>query len=325
MPKMKSYNGLLLHIDHFSTFPDTEDIDQYLKDNYENLGFILSDQVVKQNPELISRFVLFTGEYLEFNIVENKEAFTDEKRVTKDLIEASKEHRPYGIGYVAQSIDDIYEHWRVRGYQVEDIAYLIPRDVVMEDPKQDPTWTYIPFPTTYAQGVLSYVIEYKKRKKENRYRFIMGENGIYAVNGVTFVTNYPHNRGEDWSNFFYSKNNHTPYLNECTMDLPPHFIQWITPQKFSMIYKVDFVPTTLKVGELYIIHVFSKDLKYTKEYFESKGKKVVERNVRIGSERLESIIIERNSNDGFFFAVSEKDPEEWLKLRFAKVKEKFEY
>lgn len=317
------YNGLLLHIDHFSTFPDTDDLAAYLKKEYEDLGFVVSDKIVKQEPGLTARFVLLTGEYFEFNIVEEEQKFYEEKP-DKELIEASEEHRPYSIGYITLDINEIYEHWRVRGYQVEDVSYVVPRDYDLElEPRQDPTWTYIPFPSTFAQGARTYVIEYKKRSKEDIYKFVMGENGIYGVNGITFVTDYPHNRGEDWSNFFYSKNYHTPYLNECIMDLPPHFIQWLTPQKFKMYYQMDHQPSDTRIGELYVIHLYSKDLKYTKEYFENKGKKVVERTLRFGSNRLKSILIERNPHDGFFFAVSEREPEEWLEWREKKVNEKF--
>ena len=320
------YHELLLHIDHFSTFPNTNDLETYLKTNYEDMGFIMSDRFVKQDPGLTSRFILLTGEYLEFNIVEDKSEFNDGKKSSKDLIDIYEEHRPYSIGYMAQNIEEMYEHWRVRGYQVEDVSYVVPRDkdTTEIEPEQDPTWTYIPFPSTFAQGTKSYVIEYKKREKKDQFRFIMGENGIYGVNGVTFVTDYPDNRGQDWSNFFYSKNKHIPYLNECTMQILPHFIQWITPQKFNMIYKSKFYPSKSSVGELYVIHLLTKDLKYTKEDFESKGKIVTERNLRVGNEKIESILVERNQDDGFLFAISERDPEEWLKWRQSKVNEIFE-
>jgi hypothetical protein len=315
---------LILHMDHFSTFPDTDNLDTYLKENYEDLGFIISDKEIKQNPGINSRFVLLTGEYFEFNIVKDREAFKEAKKPFKELVEVEKEHRPYAIGYVAEDIEEMYEHWRVRGFQVEDVMYIMPRDADPEiEPQQDPTWTYIPFPSTFAQGVKSYVIQYMKRKPESRFKFVMGENGIYGVNGITLVTNYPHNRGEDWSNFFYSKNYHTPFLNECLMDLPPHFIQWITPQKFSMIYKKDFIPSKTRIGELYVIHLLTKDLNYTKEYFQKKGKNILERSLRLGSNRLDSILLERNKNDGFLFAISERDPEEWLNWRKKIVNEQF--
>lgn len=316
------YNGLLLHMDHFSTFPKTDDLKVYLKENYEDLGFVIADKVGEQNPGLTSRFVIFTGEYLEFDIVANREEFKEAKKPFKEIIEVEREHRPYSIGFITDDIEEMYEHWRVRGFQVEDVMYLRPRGADPEiEPQQDPTWTYIPFPSTFAQGVKSYVIQYMKRPLEERFRFVMGENGIYGVNGVTFVSNYPHNRGEDWSNFFYSKNYHTPFLNECTMNLPPHFIQWITPQKFSMIYKKDFVPSKTRIGELYVIHLLSKDLDYTKNYFKDKGKNVTERSIRLGSDRLESIILDRNVKDGFLFAISERDPEEWLEWRKSKTGE----
>jgi hypothetical protein len=320
------YNGLLLHMDHFITFPETDDIEEYLKENYEKMGFVVSDKEVKQHPGLISRFVNLSGEYFEFNTIEDVTEFFEGKNKDKELIEIYDEHRPYGIGFVTEDIEEMYEHWRMRGYQVKDISYVVPRDFETEefDPKQDPTWTYIPFPSTYARGVKSYVIEYKKRSKEERFKFVMGDNGIYAVNGVTLVTNYPHNRGEDWSNFFYSKNYHTPYLNECKMDLPPHFIQWITPQKFKMLYKTEYYPTKSEIGELYVIHLFTKDLEYTKNYFKERGKEVKEVNLRFGLDILKSILIERNHYDGFFFAVSERNPEEWLKWREERINERYE-
>lgn len=318
------FNELLLHMDHFSTFPDTNNLDTYLQKHYVDLGFVLSDKDVKQDPGLTGRFILLTGEYFEFNIIEDKSEFFEGKKSEKELLEIYNEHRPYAIGYVTPSIEDIYEHWRVRGYQVEDVAYIVPRGTSEEiEPKQDPTWTYIPFPSTYAKGVKTYVIEYMKRSKEDRFKFIMGENGIYGVNGITLVTDYPHNRGEDWSNFFYAKNNHVPFLNECLMDLPPHFIQWITPQKFEMFYKTKHVQSTAQLGELYVIHLYTKDIKFTKGFLEKRGMKVEERRLRFGSESIDSILLERNPKDGFLFAVSERDPEKWLRWREKKVKEKF--
>lgn len=318
-------NNLLLHIDHFSTFPDTDNLDKYLKKYYEELGFVIATSSVKQHPGLFGKFVLFTGEYLEFNIIEDKNEFFESKKRNENLIEIYKEHRPYNIGYITQDIEEIYEHWRVRGYQVEDVAYLVPRNNsnIEIEPALDPTWCYIPFPSTYAQGVKSYVIEYKKRNKEEMYKFVMGENGIYGLKAITLVTNYPDNRGEDWSNFFYAKNYHTPYLNECIMSITPHIVQWITPQKFSMIYKTEYIESKSHIGELYVLHLLSKDLNYTKEYFEKKGKKVIERRIRFGSNSINSILLERNPKDGFLFAVSEEDPQKWLKMREDKLKEKF--
>lgn len=319
------FKDLLLHIDHFSTIPETDDIEKYLKENYEDMGFIVSQDVVKQDPGLTSRFILFTGEYLEFNVIEDEDEFYEGKHANDDLMDVREENRPYAVGFITLDINKIYEHWRVRGYQVEDVSYVVPRDFDPEiEPETDPTWTFIPFPSTYAQGVKCYVIEYKKKQRADRYKFRMGENGIYAVNGLTLVTDYPHNRGEDWSNFFYTKNKNEPHLNECIMELPPHFIQWLTPQKFQMFYNMNFPESDTRIGELAVIHLFSKDLKYTKEYFEKKGIKVNERRLRFGTERVESIILERNEHDGFQFAISEKDPQEWLKERQDAVNEEFE-
>jgi hypothetical protein len=88
-----------------------------------------------------------------------------------------------------------------------------------------------------------------------------------------------------------------------------------------MIYKKDFVPSKTRIGELYVIHLLSKDLDYTKNYFKDKGKNVTERSIRLGSDRLESIILDRNVKDGFLFAISERDPEEWLEWRKSKTGE----
>ncbi len=317
-------NKLLLHADHLSIFPETDDLEEYLASYYKNMGFVVSDLEVKQDPGLKSKFVMFTAEYIEFNSVINREKFKKGKKPFKGLAPVEDEHRPYSIGYVTEDIQEMYEHWRVRGYQVEDVISLLHGDVEPNpDEPVDPTWGYIPFPSTFAQGVRSYVIQYLQRPKEDRFKFVIGENGIYGLSGFTFVTDYPHSRGEDWSNFFYSRNNHTPYLNECIMDLAPHFVHWITPQKFEMTFKTEFKPSKNKMCEMYIVHLLTRDMNHTKEFFRSREFNFSEIRLKVGSKRQNTILTERNEKDGLTFAITERDPSEWLEWRKRLVDEDY--
>lgn len=120
-----------IRFDHFLTYTNAANIDDYLKE-YAAQGFIPHEQTVRHDPGLRNGFIGIGSEYVEFLWVEDETLFAAGDAEHRLLRTAC---RPFSIGMIADDVQAVHDDWTARGYSVPAVWSKAPRDATPDTPR----------------------------------------------------------------------------------------------------------------------------------------------------------------------------------------------
>src|ERR1043165_6695580 len=146
-----------LQFDHFLTFANTKNIDDYVE-KYRALGFMVSDETRSYKPGLRNRFILLGCEYLELVWVENEDEFTkggseEFSRMYNDLPALRSAARPFSIGFNSPDVEVLHQEWARRGYNIPPVWSFAP-------PGMPPVLSFQEIPESLLPGASCFAITY---------------------------------------------------------------------------------------------------------------------------------------------------------------------
>ena len=291
-------------LNHIISFANTANIDSYLK-RWKRAGFVVGEKTVRHEPGLRNGFVYFGPEYIEFSWVEDEASFRKNvKSYRKDI----RHHpSPYGVAFEVANVHRLHGQLRKRGYSVPKTYSRGPRGA----DKSVIWWSFQSIPFRYLPGAWTFALTYEFRKNQKEPRSIkIGKNALYAVSGLTFVTNNPQRRAGAWRNFLSPKSKvHKISSGRYQFELGPHLLQWMKPETYAKEYGVRHIASgkSKNFREVALIHLFAENI--------VKARSVLQRNrfkVRSYGARL---LVGPNKSDGFTFTVTEKNPRIWRRER----------
>jgi hypothetical protein len=297
--------------DHFLTYVESANVDSYLEE-YTALGFQVDPSTVRHEPGLRNRFIFIGPEYLEFLWVENENLFEAGDPQYK-LFRAAA--RPFGIGMIAQDVNQLHADWVAGGFRVPDVFSKAARDAPSDAP---PVWSFQDIPISLLPGATCFAITYHKRTQGAVKNTFIHPNKIFAVEGVTFVANAPHARAEQWRDLLAPAE---PIISSELGDqlqIGPHRALWLTPERFRSTFKRDWPSPKHPSGELAVLHLLATDIDWVKTNFEKCGRKTV----MIDFLGKRELLITPDQRDGFIFSVREALIEEWAWERDQRTNEK---
>jgi len=299
----------LIRLDHFLSYTNAKNIDNYLK-IYETLGFIPMSQTVRHNPGLRNGFIAFNPEYIEFLWVEDEAVF--QEKADDNHKQSRQDRRMYAIGLASEDIEALRSSWVNQGLTVEDIRYDRPRDA---DPDSDPRWAFLATPANALPGIHTFALSYLSRKPQSTDRFkeiSVAPNGIYGIFGITFVTEQPKFRARQWQQILAPDQELVETETFVQLMIGAHTLYWITPAIYGQIYEEPWIPASHAFGELAILHLLSNNLEQTRIFFEKVKRECKE---ITGLLKKQYLYLPKMANDGFRFEIAEKPADNWLHER----------
>jgi hypothetical protein len=289
--------------DHFLTFVKTANIDEYVE-QYQALGFVVSDETRLYKPGLRNRFITLGCEYLELVWVENEKDFakggTEEfARMFSDLPTLRQAARPFSIGFITDDVEALHREWTLRGYNLPDVWSFAP-------PGIPPILSFQEIPENLLPGVSCFAITYHNTSSPQAHPVQRAANTTYAVEGVTFVSTIPEEAASRWQTLLNPEIGVTMEQNIYAVMVPPHVAWWMTPQVFQEHYHVTWIPTPHRYGHLAAIHLLAENLDIAANILGQHSTK------HVNSVRQEKILVVSPTNaDGITFIVRESPIERW--------------
>jgi len=299
-----------IRFDHFITYTSAANIDNYLKE-YAMQGFLPEERTVRHDPGLRNGFINLGPEYIEFGWVEDEEQFSRADEEEKTLRATP---RPCGIGMIAEDVREVHNNWIARGYSVPDVFSKAPRDAPPDTP---PRWSFQEIPSELLPGVACFALTYHARPKNEVKNIKIHPNTIYAVLGVTFVSNEAEERATSWRNLLAPNKQIVQSGSSYDVFIEPHMAMWMTPDTYQTTYGLEWSPSPTPYGELAILHLLASDLSIAKSMIEKSGKQVISKDIR----GIEELLIPPDARDGFIFSIRQQPVEIWLKDRMARTSE----
>lgn len=280
-------------LNHIITFANVQNIDTYLK-RYRKAGFLVSKQTVRHKPGRRNGFIYFGPEYIEFEWVENKKEFNQKGWGVQKFFSCNP--RPYGLAFESNNVEVLHKNLKKKGFALKSIWTKAPAD---GDPR-DPWWSFQDIPQKYLSGAWIFVLTYLKRDYSKPRRISVPKNSIYALSGVTLVSNNPQLRLHQWQKF----------LGQARIR-DPHTFEWMSPQTYSKKYGIKRVALEKfsAYQEIGLIHLLADNLR--------KAEKMLRKNNFAIKKYKDGFFILPDKRDGFTFLVREQKTSIWLKHRAA--------
>lgn len=296
-----------LHMDHFITFADVKNVDAHAE-TYAARGFLVTDETRRYQPGLRNRFVTLGLEHLELAWVENKAVFKaggDEEfaRMFLNLPALRAAARPFGIGFVSADVVALHREWIARGYDIPDVWSFVP-------PNHPPVFTFQEIPPTLLPGVSSFALMYHGASENPVRQVKIAPNGVYAVEGVTFVSATPEADAMQWRDVLAREAALDYHDGVYSVVIGAHLAQWMTPDVYTQRYRVDWTDAPHSSGKLGALHLLVTNLDTAAQYLGD----IVE---QIG----DGVVIPPNPHDGFTFTLREHPIERWCAERTARTGE----
>jgi hypothetical protein len=300
-----------IHFDHFITYTNAANMDEYLK-QYSAQGFAPDDKTVRHAPGLRNGFIWFGPEYIEFCWVEDEALFAKAGAQEKIL---RKEPRPFAIGMITRDVQAVHAEWTARGYKLPEVESKAVRDAAPDAP---PRWSFQYIPDELLPGASCFALTYHSRPKDEVKQLKIPPNTIYAVSGVSFVTPQAQSRAERWRDLLAPEAKVSQSGYGFTVQVPPHQAEWLTPEAYQAAYQRRWIPRQPPYGDLALLHLLATDLRTVKKMLEASGRPTIS----ISHSGEERILIEPDPRDGFAFLVQERPAEPWLQQRIAQTGER---
>ena len=301
-------------LDHFLTFVNTENIDDYVE-KYRALGFVIGDETRQYKPGLRNRFVLLGCEYLELVWVENEEEFAEGgseefARMYNDLPTLRTAARPFSIGFSSHDVEALHQEWTRRGYTIPSVWSFAP-------PGMPPVLSFQEIPDDLLPGASCFAITYHMGSTSQERRVQRAANTIYAVEGVTFVSIAPEKAAKRWQRLLSPDIAVTTDQNVYSVMVAPHTAWWMSPELFHDHYGIAWTPTPHRYGHLAAIHLFAENLGLARSM-------LVQSFIRqVGHNRSgDFLLVSPTGEDGIIFIVREYPIELWHSERTRATGEK---
>ncbi len=300
-----------LKLDHVIISTNAANIDICL-DEYRKAGYLPSEYTTRFDPGLRNGFIYFGPEYVEFVSVEDEDQFNQAAAADPLMGKLRAAPRPFRISFVVDDIQTVYDDWTARGYALPPIQLLKPRDAQPESP---PLWSLFDIPPSILSGAWFVVEQYLTRPKEIVQEVLTPPNTIYAMGGITFVSNMTRERAAQWRDVFDLAEPVQREEGIFEVRLEPHFFIWMTPEKYQEKHKTSWNFASHPFSEIAILHLYANDLQKAQEMLREAGREIVPLdNDLIGGE---GILISPDSRDGLTFVVTEYSIQNWLDERIS--------
>jgi hypothetical protein len=301
-----------IRLDHFLTFTNAQNIDDYLKE-YAGQGFIPAESTVRHDPGLRNGFVFMGPEYVEFCWVEDEAQFA-----AGDRYKAFRAGlRPFGIGMAAEDVHALHKDWTARGYSIPKVVSKAPRGASADAPA---LWSFQDIPGELLPGVESFALTYHARQKDAVKQVKIAPNTVYAIDGVTFVTTEPAARAASWRDLLAEDKPLIASEIGFDVQIGPHRAQWITPEAYQAGYGLVWQPSSHTCGDIALLHLLATDLGAAKTMLAGAGRRTFPICVR----GADGLLVEADQRDGFAFLIREQPAETWLRERAAQTGEQLE-
>lgn len=303
-----------IRFDHFITYSSAVNIDDYLKE-YTAQGFLPGESTVRHDPGLRNGFIALGPDYIEFCWVEDEDLFAEADAEEKEL-RASP--RPFGIGMIADDVNDVHADWTARGYSVPEVWSKAARDASPDTP---PAWSFQDFPDGLLPGADCFVLTYHTRPKGVEKNIKIHPNTVFAISGVTFVSTEPEARAMCWRDLLAPGGQVVQSDLGFEASIGPHRALWMTPGTYQSTHGLDWTPASHAHGEIAVLHLFASNLATAKKMIEQSGKQVFS----IEVEDHEELLITPDARDGFVFTIRQQSTEIWSQERMARTGGKFKF
>jgi hypothetical protein len=298
-------------LDHFITYTSASNIDDYIKE-YATQGFLPDDTTVRHDPGLRNRFIFLGPEYIEFCWVEDEELFEKADEVDKQL---RASHRPFGIGMIADDVNAIHADWTALGFSMPEVESKAARDAASDAP---PAWSFQVVPDELLPGASCFVLTYHKRPKQKENEIKIHPNTIYAIAGVTFVTEEPEAHATRWGTLLAPGERVNRSQLGFDVLFGPHRALWMTAENYKSTYGLEWNPAPHCYGEIAVLHLLASNLVAAKNILEQSGRQVF----TIEIDDHEVLLIAPDGRDGFIFSLRQQAVEIWAQERMARTGEK---
>lgn len=304
-----------LRLDHLLTFVESP-LEAHLE-SYRRAGFLPHVQTARWDPGLHNGFVRFWPEYLELLSVEDEAAFAEGRARYHtlggpDCHTLRRTEYPYGIGFYAEDLSSLHEHWQGRGFELPEVAFWRLKGTPPDAP---PDFAYQELPHALLPGAACFVLRSFSPKAPMRREAWVAPDSAFAISGVTFVSSDPEARGPAWRDLLTPEGALRVGDESCGLRLAPHHLTWLTPGAYEQRYGRAWRPAPHALGELAAVHLLAEDLPLFKSSLREAGWRVV---------RLEDGTCRVNAERGVSFLVREGAAAGWLEARTALTGEQLE-
>jgi hypothetical protein len=293
--------------DHFLTFANTGNIDDFVE-KYRALGFVVSNETRRYKPGLRNRFVSLGCEYLEIVWVENEDEFArgspgEFGRMFNNLPELRSAARPFSIGFLSEEVEKLHREWTQRGYDIPPVWSFAP-------PGKPPILSFQVIPFELLPGASCFAITYHNSAPSDVKPVERAANTVYAVEGVTFVSNAPEDDANRWKALLFPdqevKNEQMVY----SAAVPPHITWWMFPETYQNHFNIAWKPAHHRHGHLAAIHLLAEDLEIAQSML---GQHFIK---QIVSQEKGNILVDSpTGEDGVIFLIREFPIELWRSER----------
>ncbi len=298
-----------LKLDHVITSTNIASIDVHL-DDYRKAGFLPVEYTVRLDPGLRNGFIAIGPEYVEFAWVENADEFNRAAVANPILAALRAIPRPFRISFVTEDISAVHDEWTARGYDLPPIQSLKPQDA---QPDDLPLWSLFDIPPSILRGVWFVVEQYHRHREGGMQEISMSPNTIYAMVGITFVSNVPGEQAARWRDVFALAEPVQREEGIVEVRLGPHVFTWMTPEKYQDTYRLPWEFANHPFGEIAILHLHANSLEKAHEMLYKAGRETAP----ISSDLIggDGILILPDIRDGLTFLVTECPVQDWLDER----------
>jgi len=296
--------------DHFVTYTVTP-IDEEMA-RLRRAGFLASppERTVRNDPGLRNGFVYVGPEYLEFCWVEREEEFRAAAREEPFYWVLRDQHRPYAIGFRVKDAAALHAKLEQRGYAMPDLLQAREDEAGGADP---PRFAFGLFPADAHPGIHAFYLS--DRELEEPRPLHVGENGVFLIVGVLFVSVEPRARVGAFADLLLDEGGSRDpwgFLHG------PHAYLWISPRGFRQLSGESWPASPADYHELAAVIAITTDLDRTERFFERA--ELPYRRARMSLPLFgehEGIFLHPNVREGFPMIVFEGDYTEWSRWRSA--------
>jgi hypothetical protein len=97
-----------------------------------------------------------------------------------------------------------------------------------------------------------------------------------------------------------------------TVQIGPHFAIWMKPEEYQEYYGLSYKASPHPYGEIAVLHLVATDLDRAEETIGAARQVARVPDKRTGEDTL---LVPPDERDGFTFAITQRDPEEWARWR----------
>ena len=143
---------------------------------------------------------------------------------------------------------------------------------------------------------------------------------IYAIGGVTFVSDIPERRARQWRDLLAPAE---PFLDDQVgFALGTHRLRWLDPTQFERERERSWQPAPHAYGELAMLHLLAEDLDRVEAQIRQAGLPITH---LWGEDAGEpTLLFGPGTRDDFVFAITRYPVAQWAEERRARTGEEFE-